>query len=299
MSRLQTFLKRGISTLILWAIVISIIASFNPVIYLAAITLVVALAVYEYGMLMKRAKVYCHTKFLWILAFAYSVSISAFYIYHLKQGDAVGIHLPTYIEWVFWMILMIGSPLFSLRYPVKGIQSLLAISTTVLGFAYLPFLFHFLTRIIFIVPANEGVVVSGIWYLVWVVAVTKFTDVGAYVVGSLCGKDKMIPHISPGKTWQGCLGGVAIAVIVGVGIKLILGVQLIYLGSLPWVIGLSIILAILAIIGDLMESILKRSLEIKDSGKVIPGIGGVLDLIDSLCFTAPIMYAYLLWQINL
>ncbi len=298
MSRLQTFFKRGISTLILWAIVIAIIASFNPALYLGVITVVVLLAVYEYGMLMKKAKVFCHTKFLWILAGAYSVAISGFYLYHMKQGDAVGLHLPTYIEWGFWMLLMIGAPLFSLRYPVKGVQSLLAISTTVLGFAYLPFLFHFLTRIIFVVPAQESVAIPGIWYLVWLIVVTKFTDVGAYVIGSLCGKDKMIPHISPGKTWQGCVGGVIIAVLLGVGLKLALGDKLDYLGAWPWVVGLSVILAILAIIGDLMESILKRSLEIKDSGKIIPGIGGVLDLIDSLCFTAPIMYAYLLWQIH-
>ncbi len=299
MSRLQTFFKRGISTLILWVIVVAVIVSFNPVLYLCVMTVVTLLAVYEYGMLMKKAKVYCHTKFLWVLTGAYSIAISYFYLHHLRQSNAEGLYLPTYIEWGFWMLLMIGAPLFSLRYPVKGVKSLLAISTTILGFAYLPFLFHFLTRIIFVVPAQENMETPGIWYLVWLIVVTKFTDVGAYVVGSLCGKDKMIPHISPGKTWQGCVGGIIIAVMLGVGLKMTLGDKLGYLGEFPWVVGLSILLAILAIIGDLMESILKRSLEIKDSGKVIPGIGGVLDLIDSLCFTAPIMYAYLLWQMNL
>ena len=124
--------------------------------------------------------------------------------------------------------------------------------------------------------------------------VTKFTDMGAYITGTLIGKHKMIPHISPGKTWQGFGGAIFFAVLGGF---------IVY-----WLFpdGRSAMLTPLAhhrprhragagwpIVGDLAESVLKRSLEVKDSGNFLPGIGGALDLIDSLLFTGPIFYFYL------
>ena len=109
----------------------------------------------------------------------------------------------------------------------------------------------------------------------------------------MIGRHKMIPHISPGKTWEGIAGGVAFAALAAFGRKALMPdtLEQVTMGTAA---GLAVVLAALAVVGDLAESILKRSLLVKDSGHVMPGIGGVLDLIDSILFTAPAFYLYLL-----
>ena len=112
-------------------------------------------------------------------------------------------------------------------------------------------------------------------------------------IGTLIGKNKMIPHISPGKTWEGFIFGCLTFAVGG-------GCLMFYLFKdemplLEWraVVILSFCLAVIAALGDLAESILKRSLAVKDSGNILPGIGGVLDLLDSVLFTAPVLFIYL------
>jgi phosphatidate cytidylyltransferase len=127
--------------------------------------------------------------------------------------------------------------------------------------------------------------------LLYLLAVTKFTDAGAYVVGRVLGKHKMIPRISPGKTWEGFVGGLVASVSMSVllpklmpgGLKGFTLVDSLVLG---------ILLSLASVVGDLAESLVKRDAHVKDSGHIIPGIGGVLDLIDSLLFTAPVFYFY-------
>jgi len=112
------------------------------------------------------------------------------------------------------------------------------------------------------------------------------------VIGSLFGRHKMIPRISPGKTWEGFAG----AILVSTGASLVfvhfLGGHLAGMNIYHAVV-LGIILSCTAVIGDLIESLFKRECGAKDSGHVLPGIGGILDLLDSLLFNAPIMYLYL------
>ena len=137
----------------------------------------------------------------------------------------------------------------------------------------------------------------GAFVLLWLLAVTKFTDMGAYITGSLIGKHKMIPHISPGKTWEGFGGALFFAQLAACGLYGLMPGKLAALHSWPHVVALGFLLAILAVVGDLAESVVKRSLHAKDSGNMLPGIGGGLDLIDSICFTAPALYFYLVWII--
>jgi phosphatidate cytidylyltransferase len=128
----------------------------------------------------------------------------------------------------------------------------------------------------------------GLWIALWVVAVTKFTDVGGLLFGVPFGRHKIAPNISPAKSLEGCLGGVALSIGVGVGlaalytqanlIEIPLGKAALY--ALP--------LALLSVPSDLVESYLKRRAGVKDSGATIPGIGGALDLIDSLLLVAPV-----------
>jgi phosphatidate cytidylyltransferase len=186
-----------------------------------------------------------------------------------------------------------GAFTLQLRFPIKGIEALLAVAANLLGFLYIAYLFSFAARILFALP-GEGPL-PGAWLLLWLIAVTKFTDMGAYLVGSMIGKHKMIPHVSPGKTWEGFMGAIVFAQLAACGLYALLPERLAALHSWPHVIVLGFLLAILAVIGDLAESVLKRSVKAKDSGKMLPGIGGSLDLIDSICFTAPTLYFYLVW----
>jgi phosphatidate cytidylyltransferase len=161
-----------------------------------------------------------------------------------------------------------------------------AIAVTLLGLMYVPWLLNFMQKITYF-PGVEGK-----FFLLYFILLTKFSDMGAYIVGSLIGRHKMIPRISPGKTWEG-FGG---AILVSTGASLVF---VHYLGghmkgmNMFHAIVLGVILSSTAVIGDLIESLFKRECGAKDSGNVLPGIGGILDLLDSLLFNAPIMYLYL------
>jgi phosphatidate cytidylyltransferase len=119
---------------------------------------------------------------------------------------------------------------------------------------------------------------SGTVWLLLVLIGTAACDTGAYFVGSAIGKHKLIPHISPGKTWEGLAGGVLGAVLAG----LVLAGPL----RLSWVaaILLGVLICAAAVAGDLCESLLKRAAGVKDSGRLIPGHGGILDRVDSVLF---------------
>jgi phosphatidate cytidylyltransferase len=209
-------------------------------------------------------------------------------------------YLPEWFDAGAIFLAIAGSFVLQLRYPIRGFEPMQAVAANLLGFVYIAFLFNFAARVVFVVP-GEGQV-PGAMLLLWLLAVTKFTDMGAYLTGSLIGRHKMIPHVSPGKTWEGFGGAIFFALLAGCGLYALckddmpgFATGLHVLGGLPQVVVLSVVLALLAVVGDLAESVVKRSLGAKDSGNMLPGIGGSLDLIDSLCFTAPALYFYLKW----
>lgn len=123
-----------------------------------------------------------------------------------------------------------------------------------------------------------------------ILLVVKFTDIGAYFGGKLFGRTKLIPWLSPGKTWEGLLIGVLVAGAIGAACA-------------PWVLKVSVTKAVIfgvligavGQLGDLLESLMKRDADVKDAGKSIPGFGGMLDVIDSPLLAAPI--AYLLFSL--
>ena len=174
---------------------------------------------------------------------------------------------------------------FLARSNTKGI---LAISTTLFGLLYVPWLLNFMQKIQFF-PDIAG---KGKYYLLYFILVTKFSDTGAYLVGSMIGRHKMIPRISPGKTWEGFGGAIVVSTGASVLFAHLAGQGLPGM-TLPHAIVLGIILSTSAVVGDLIESIFKREAGVKDSGRFFPGIGGILDLLDSLLFNAPLMYLYL------
>ncbi|MBG7608571.1 MAG: CDP-archaeol synthase [Verrucomicrobia bacterium] len=285
-NKTTVFLRRGFSTLLLWAVVATIFWSMIPAAYLGLVGVLVMISTLEYFRMLRAAEVKCFPRFGMILALAYC---GLAYMHFLRgEGD-----IPPMLDAAAIFIAVTGAFTLQLRYSIKGIEALLAVAANVLGFLYIAWLFNFAARISFVLP-GEGAV-PGAFVLLWLIAVTKFTDMGAYITGSLFGKHKMIPHISPGKTWEGFLGAIFFAQLAACGIYALIPEKLAALDSWPHVIALGFLLAVLAVIGDLAESVVKRSLHAKDSGNMLPGIGGGLDLIDSICFTAPALYFYLVW----
>lgn len=127
----------------------------------------------------------------------------------------------------------------------------------------------------------------GLWHLLMFVFVVKCADIGAYTIGSMFGKHKFSPKISPAKSWEGMGGAVAFAIIVAIGFALSCDIM-----SWWFAIIFGLCLAFIGQIGDLVESMIKRDAEQKDSANKVPGFGGVLDIIDSPLVAAPFGYLF-------
>jgi len=153
------------------------------------------------------------------------------------------------------------------------------ISTTMFGILYISWFLSFLIKIRYLS--------GGIGLILAVILITKLGDIGAYFIGSRFGRTPLIPRISPKKTVEGAVGGLIFSLLGAFISKPFLNVPYLHL------IFMGISLGVLAQLGDLSESLMKRDCQVKDSGQVLPGMGGVLDFIDSLLFTAPAFYFYM------
>ncbi|MEE8581592.1 MAG: phosphatidate cytidylyltransferase [Myxococcota bacterium] len=138
---------------------------------------------------------------------------------------------------------------------------------------------------------------AGIFFLIYTLTVVVGCDAGAYFAGRAYGRRKLAPKISPGKTVEGALGGVLAGIAAGLVVKGIFDLFWPSLSSaFPWslVIPFAVVLSCVGVIGDLVESLLKRDAKVKDTGALLPGMGGVLDRIDSPLLAIPVMYYMLL-----
>jgi phosphatidate cytidylyltransferase len=182
------------------------------------------------------------------------------------------------------MVLAVSIVFFARHRTVEGVVA--ATGGALLAYVYLGLMFGFLLAI-----RRDHSVEA----LLWVIMVTKACDIGAYFTGKAIGRTKLIPWLSPGKTWEGLFGGMAFSVAAGV-----LGWRLVG-GSLAhppaiWAFGAAgALLGLIGQAGDLVESVLKRDAGIKDSGHAIPGFGGILDVIDSPLLVGPFAYWWLRW----
>jgi phosphatidate cytidylyltransferase len=175
------------------------------------------------------------------------------------------------------------------------------------GFFYLPFMRGFFIRLaqggavgMFEIPSARG----GVYLASFLAVVVKLSDVGGFAVGLLAGRHKMFPRISPKKSWEGLAGGIAASMAGSVGmIKLA--------QNCPWLSGgpfqelgtvhalvIGLVLALVGVLGDLVESMFKRAVNTKDSAGLLPGMGGLLDMFDSLTFTPAVLYFYLAWFVG-
>jgi CDP-diglyceride synthetase len=134
----------------------------------------------------------------------------------------------------------------------------------------------------------------GLWMVIWLVACCRLgADSCAYFVGKAIGRKKLIPHVSPGKTVEGFVGGVAGAMLLGWGCALLMP-QLLSAFSMWGILAVSAGFGLVTPVGDLVESALKRAAGVKDSGRLLPEFGGALDLLDGFLLTGPLLFLVLL-----
>lgn len=265
--------------MVLWFIALFIIFSGHEIGFFLLISTIGLIALWEFYGMLDHAKL---PNFKLTALICAVVFLSGSF-YFLSQGHPAQSHTFEVGVLVLFLLVTFARQMFV---RTRDISPLNRMAYTIFGLLYVIWLFNFMTKIVYAVPDK------GHFYVLYLLVITKFSDMGAYLVGSVIGKHLLIPHISPKKTWEGFFGALFFSVL---GSFLLLWLMP---GNLPGlnathatILGLT--LGFAAVIGDLAESILKRSTDVKDSGTMLPGIGGALDLIDSLLFTAPLLYFYL------
>ena len=287
--KIKVFFRRLASFVVLWSIVLSAMFSGHKLIsdcvFLGLMVLLAGFGLSEFYGLVEKRELVCFRG--WGIFAGMLLIVGTFF--HLT--GKLGLHnSPARVndfETSFLVLFVLGLCLrqFVSRSNTAGI---LAISTTLFGLMYVPWLLNFIQKINYFPNLNGG----GTYYVLYFIVVTKFSDTGAYVIGSLIGRHKLIPRISPGKTWEGFGGAIAASLLASLLFARLAGEKLL---GMNWghATLLGLILSTGAVVGDLIESLFKREAGVKDSGHYFPGIGGILDLLDSLVFNAPLMYLYL------
>ncbi|MEI8234402.1 MAG: phosphatidate cytidylyltransferase [Verrucomicrobiota bacterium] len=279
------FLSRLASTLVLWTVVLWTIFSGYEVGFFAMLSAVALAGLWEFYRMLDH-KGLPNFKIVGMICGA--VLLGGSFHYYRSVGPSQS------YDWEMISLLGFLLTVFT-RQIFKGLRDVEPLPTmafTLFGLLYVIWMFNFMNKIVYILPRSVDHHVTGQFYVLYLIVVTKFSDMGAYLTGSLIGRHKMVPLISPKKTWEGFVGAMAFSLLGSYGM---FGLMPHHLSRLNWTHAtlLGLLLGFAAIVGDLAESILKRSTDTKDSGSFLPGIGGALDLIDSLLFTAPLLFFYL------
>ncbi len=156
------------------------------------------------------------------------------------------------------------------------------IAFTLLGIIYVALPFSLLNFITVSTGNYSYQILFGFFFILW------SSDTGAYLAGSAMGKNKLFPRVSPGKTWEGSIGGA----IASYGVAYLISNWYVGISRLDWMV-IASILVVIGTLGDLVESLFKRSIHVKDSGNILPGHGGILDRFDSLIMATPFVFTYL------
>jgi phosphatidate cytidylyltransferase len=271
-------LQRILSTVLLWVVAIATVHYLGAPGGVWLITLLACATQYEFYQMLKRT------------------GLDPFDRLGLMVG-AILVLAPYYLEdrsiqttdVLAGAVVLFALRILGEREPHNRMETLAA---TLFGVLYVPFMLQFLVRTIVLYDDQYVGLALGLW----LVAVAKFCDVGALLLGLAFGRHKMAPNISPKKTWEGAIGGLAVSAGIGA--------LLAWLGHSEQFGGpyfpddftplraalMALPIAAASITSDLIESIIKRRAEVKDTGQLIPGIGGAFDLTDSLILAAPIGY---------
>lgn len=259
--------QRIITAVILVAVLSGVVLVLPPPAALITLTLIISLGIWEWSQFLTAKSL------LWRLLYVVVVLtlIVGLWFYSFQPG---ALQLVLQISLAWWLVAFVWVTRFPTAIPV-GVTVISGI--LVLGPAWLA-----LSRLL--------VAENGLGWIVFVLLLVWATDIGAFAVGKLFGRIKLIPRVSPGKTWEGAIGGVAVAAIVAFA-----GAMFFQQDLLSFV-SLCLAASAISIVGDLIVSIFKRHAGLKDSGEIFPGHGGMLDRIDSICSAAPVFVLGLSWQ---
>lgn len=280
-----TFRRRLASTLVLWVLVLGTILSGYEQLFFILIAGLGLLGLWEYYEMLDRRGV---PNFKLTGVVCAVVFLAGSFLTFRSYGPDKAYDFEVAVIVLFLMVVF-GRQMFRVTRDKNPLETM---AYTLFGLLYIVWLFNFLTKIVYLAPRGPSGETTGQFYVLYLLLVTKFSDMGAYVTGSLFGRHKLVPHISPHKSWEGLIGAVIFSVAGSFGLWALIPERLAVFSPLDLAV-LGVLLGAAAVIGDLAESIVKRSTEAKDSGGLLPGIGGVLDLIDSLLFTAPILFFYM------
>ncbi len=272
-------LSRILSTLVLWGLILTSLWFFGAHAAVVLLTLLSALTLHEfYGLTEKMGARPFRWMGLWVSGL---MTAGPYYLAFFLQENYENTNLAANLM-VLALLISCGRVLRE-RDVHNRVET---VAATMGGLLYIPFILQFLTGIL--MRDNDST--ANLSLCLWVIAVAKFCDVGALLTGLAIGRHKLAPNISPKKTWEGAVGGVLIAAGVGAAIAFF-AAGLLPESLTPAIAALiAVPLAIVAIISDLIESVIKRRADAKDTGELIPGIGGAFDLTDSLILTAPVAY---------
>jgi phosphatidate cytidylyltransferase len=283
-SKQRVFASRLISTLVLWGIITAAVQWKTDWLLIALTGFFGVAGAVEYYRLLRTDT---HARSFNLLGLCICLAYWGTILWWVMRHKVAP---PMWLDLAALTASVHGAFLLCYRHQLEGIATLQRIFSTVFGVVYTVIFFGFIARLMYF--QADGQTPTGLFLVIYLVMVTKFSDMGAYILGVIFGKHKMIPHISPAKSWEGLVGAFLFSFA---GAVLLLWLVPEKLRPLDWLHGLILapILCATAISGDLAESVLKRCTSIKDSGHKFPGIGGILDLTDSLLFTAPVFYFYL------
>jgi len=254
-------------------ILISLFAVLNKWIFISVLLALTIGGLYEFFYLIKKKDIpiYSYTG----IAIGVMIPLSIFFQFELSK------------KWELLFIVIVLLMIFLLQLNRKDhTNAIVGISTTLFGVLYVSWFFSFLIKIRFLIPGIEGVKLLG-----FILLITKCGDMGALLIGSKYGKHSLMPRVSPNKTVEGCLGSFLFSGIVAVIAKSLLPASLNL--SMIHVMMIGVFFGGIGQLGDLSESLIKRDCNVKDSGKFLPALGGALDAIDSLLFSAPAFYFYM------
>ncbi len=270
----QRLLISAISIFCLIVIVALSYVAFFGFLVTAIVALVAGISLWEYFRLLRHKGFHPH------LPVAVTCGVIYILTVYLAACDSQWEKLP--------YLVLLGSLVASfIAYFRQRQQALVHVAVTFFGICYIAVTLGCIVGILYFFPF--GALFSGRWWLIYLLIVAKMTDVGGYFIGRYLGKHKLAVHLSPAKTVEGAVAGLILSTLASLCFA--------WAGLLPWTeaLWLGALMSVVAQLGDLTESLLKRDAGVKDSN-TIPGLGGVLDMVDSLLFAAPLLYLYLTWN---
>lgn len=255
-------------------ILISVVAVMNQWVFIAVLMALTVGGLYEFFYLIKKKgiPIYSYTGII----FGILIPLSIFFQFELTK------------KWELLFIVLVLLLIFLLQLIRKdNTNAIVGISTTLFGVLYVSWFFSFLIKIRFLLPGIGGIKLLG-----FILLITKCGDMGALLVGSKIGKHPLLPRVSPNKTIEGSIGSFVFSATAAVIARSLLPVELNL--SLAHIVLIGIFFGGLGQLGDMSESLIKRDCNVKDSGKFLPALGGALDAIDSLLFSAPAFYFFMI-----